>query len=98
KTYNSIIASSKELLQSERASLMVLDEAANSLVLKAAVGFATALESLPPVRVGEGVSGEVIDTGKAVLVTDLRMAGRKPAPAARLYKTNSFISFPITIG
>jgi diguanylate cyclase (GGDEF)-like protein len=98
KTYNSIIASSKELLQSERASLMVLDEAANSLVLKAASGLPTAPELLPPVRVGEGVSGEVIDTGKAVMVTDLRMAGRKPAPAERQYKTNSFISYPIIIG
>ena len=98
KTYNSIIASSKELLQSDRASLMVLDEAANSLVLKAAIGFVTALESLPPVRVGEGVSGEVIDTGKAVMVTDLRMAGRKPAPLERKYKSSSFISYPISIG
>jgi diguanylate cyclase (GGDEF)-like protein len=98
KTYNSIITSSKELLQSERASLMVLDETTNALILKAASGFSTALESLPPVRVGEGISGEVIDTGKAVMVTDLRMAGRKPAPAERRYKTNSFISYPITIG
>jgi diguanylate cyclase (GGDEF)-like protein len=97
KTYNSIIASSKELLQSERASLMVLDETSNELVLKAASGFATAPESLPPVRVGEGVSGEVIDTGKAVMVSDLRMAGRKPAPPERQYKTNSFISYPIII-
>jgi diguanylate cyclase (GGDEF)-like protein len=98
KTYNSIITSSKELLQSERASLMVLDETTNALILKAASGLATAPEAVSPVRVGEGVSGEVIDTGKAVMVTDLRMAGRKPAPAERRYKTNSFISYPITIG
>lgn len=98
KTYNSIISNSKELLQSERASLMVLDETANELILKAASGLSTDPSSVPPVRVGEGVSGEVIDTGKALMVTDLRMAGRKPAPAERHYKTNSFISYPITIG
>jgi diguanylate cyclase (GGDEF)-like protein len=98
KTYNSIIANSKELLRSERASLMVLDEAANELVLKAASGLTTDPGSISPVRVGEGVSGEVIDTGKAVMVQDLRTAGRKPAPAERSYKTNSFISYPITIG
>ncbi len=98
KTYNSIITSSKELLQSERASLMVFDESANSLVLKAASGFPTAAESLPPVRVGEGISGEVIDTGKALMVADVRMAGRKAASPDRKYKTNSFISYPITIG
>ena len=98
KTYNSIVNNSKELLQSERASLMVLDETANELILKAASGLATEVELVGPVRVGEGVSGEVIDTGKALIVTDLRSAGRKPAPAERRYKTTSFISYPITIG
>lgn len=98
KTYNSIITSSKELLQSERASLMVLDETTNALILKAASGLSAPTEEVSPVRVGEGISGEVIDTGKAVMVTDLRMTGRKPAPSERHYKTNSFISYPITIG
>jgi len=98
KTYNAIISNSKELLQSERASLMVLDETANELILKASSGLATDPELVGPVRVGEGVAGEVIETGKAVMVTDLRSAGRKPAPRERSYKTNSFISYPITIG
>jgi diguanylate cyclase (GGDEF)-like protein len=98
KTYNSIVSNSKELLQSERASLMVLDESANQLILKAASGMAADLNSVAAVRVGEGVSGEVIDTGKPVMVTDLRMAGRKAAPPERRYKTNSFISYPIMIG
>ncbi|HEU4510216.1 MAG TPA: diguanylate cyclase [Pyrinomonadaceae bacterium] len=97
KTYDSIVNSSKELLRSERASLMVLDEDTNELILKAASGFSTDPESIGPVRIGEGVSGEVIETGQAVMVTDLRVAGRKPAPADRMYKTHSFISFPITI-
>ena len=98
KTYNAIVSNSKELLRSERASLMVLDEDANELILKAASGLATEPASVGSVRVGEGVSGEVIDTGKALMVSDLRMAGLKPAPAERLYKTNSFISYPIMIG
>ena len=97
KTYNSIITNSKELLRSERASLMVLDETGSELVLKAASGIAADPTTITPVRVGEGVSGEVIDTGKAVVVTDFRSAGRKPAPAERRYKTGSFISYPITI-
>jgi diguanylate cyclase (GGDEF)-like protein len=98
KTYNSIISNLKEMLQSDRASIMVLDEAANALILKAASGLATELKTVGPIRVGEGVSGEVINTGKAVLVTDLRSAGRKPAPPERHYKTDSFISYPIAIG
>jgi diguanylate cyclase (GGDEF)-like protein len=98
KTYNSIVSNSKELLQSERASLMILDESASELILKAASGFVADPKSLPAVRVGEGISGEVIDTGKPVMVTDLRVAGRKAAPVERRYKTNSFISYPIMIG
>jgi diguanylate cyclase (GGDEF)-like protein len=98
KTYNSIVSNSKELLQSERASLMILDETANQLILKAASGLPTDPASVSAVRVGEGISGEVIDTGKPVMVTDLRIAGRKAAPPERRYKTNSFISYPIMIG
>ncbi|HYV11681.1 MAG TPA: diguanylate cyclase [Pyrinomonadaceae bacterium] len=98
KTYNSIVSNSQELLQAERASLMIFDETANELVLKAANGLPTDPASVSAVRVGEGVSGEVIDTGKPVMVTDLRLAGRKAAPPERRYKTNSFISYPIMIG
>jgi diguanylate cyclase (GGDEF)-like protein len=97
KTYNSIVSNSKELLQSERASILVLDESSNELILKAASGLATDPTSVSPIRVGEGVSGQVIDSGKALMVTDLRREGRKPASPDRKYKTNSFISYPIII-
>jgi diguanylate cyclase (GGDEF)-like protein len=98
RTYNSIVSNSKDLLQSERASLMILDESGNELVLKAASGLATEPESVAAVRVGEGISGEVINSGKPMMVADLRMSGRKAAPPERRYKTNSFISYPIMIG
>jgi diguanylate cyclase (GGDEF)-like protein len=98
KTYQSIITNSKDLLQSERASLLVFDESTNELILKAAVGLAADLGSVSHMRVGEGVSGEVIESGKALMVADLLSSGLVPAPAERLYKTNSFISYPITIG
>lgn len=97
-TYDSIIANSKELLQSERASLLLLDEESNELVLKAACGLATDPALIAPIRVGEGVSGEAINTGKPIIVRELQGSGRDPAPAERSYKTDSFISFPIIIG
>jgi diguanylate cyclase (GGDEF)-like protein len=98
KTYSSIVSNSKELLQSERASLLVLNEHSNELILKAASGLATDPAKVGPIRVGEGVSGRVIDSGKPLIVTDLRREGRTPAAAERRYKTNSFISYPIIIG
>jgi diguanylate cyclase (GGDEF)-like protein len=97
-TYNSIVSNSKELLQSERASLLLLNEESNELILKAASGLATEPSLVGPIGVGEGVSGEVISTGKPLIVTDVRSSGRKPAPPERSYKTESFISYPITIG
>lgn len=97
-TYNSIVANSKELLQSERASLLMLNEESNHLVLKAASGLATDPALVGPIRVGEGVSGEVMNTGKPLVVRDLRSSGRRPAPPERSYKTDSFISYPIIIG
>lgn len=98
KTYNSIVSNSKELLQSERASILVLNEHSNELILKAASGFATDPAKVGPIRVGEGVSGKVIDTGKPLMVADLRSEGRTPAAPERRYKTDSFISYPIVIG
>jgi diguanylate cyclase (GGDEF)-like protein len=97
-TYDSIVANSKELLQSERASLLLLNEESNELVMKAASGLSTDPGLVAPIRVGDGVSGEVINTGKPIVVGDLRSSGRRPAPAERSYKTDSFISYPITIG
>jgi diguanylate cyclase (GGDEF)-like protein len=98
KTYNSIVSNLQELLRSERASLMIFNEAASQLVLRAASGLSTDPGSVGPVRVGEGISGEVIDTGKAILEPDVRSSGRRPAPPERSYKTNSFISYPVIIG
>jgi diguanylate cyclase (GGDEF)-like protein len=68
------------------------------LILKAASGLATDPANVGPIRVGEGVSGQVIDTGKPLIVSDVRREGRTPAAPERRYKTNSFISYPIIIG
>lgn len=97
KTYEAILQNSKELLASERASLQVYEQSANELVLKAAFGLPTDKASIGRVRLGEGISGEVIETGKALVVADIDIAGLRPAPAERLYKTKSFISYPISI-
>jgi diguanylate cyclase (GGDEF)-like protein len=97
-TYDSIVANSKELFESERASLLLLNAESNELILKSASGLATDPALVGPIRVGEGVSGEVMNTGKPLIVRDLRSSGRRPAPPERAYKTDSFISYPIIIG
>jgi diguanylate cyclase (GGDEF)-like protein len=98
KTYKLILTHSKELLQAERASLWVFDEGSNELILRAAAGFTAAQTEVGRLRIGEGISGGVLESGKPLIVQNLVIAGLTPAPAERNYKTESFISYPITMG
>jgi diguanylate cyclase (GGDEF)-like protein len=98
ETYLSILRHSAELLRAERSSLLLYDEASNELSVKAAFGPRAAVASAARMRLGDGVSGTVLLNGRPLVVNDVEAAGREPAPAERLYKTNSFISYPISIG
>ncbi|MGI8898109.1 MAG: diguanylate cyclase [Pyrinomonadaceae bacterium] len=98
KTYTAILTNSKDLLLAERASLLVVDERANELVLKAGVGLKTEISAVARIRLGEGVAGGVLETGRALVVENIESASMEPAPAERQYKTKSFISYPIRIG
>ena len=98
KTYSSILTNSKELLQADRASLLVLDETRNELVIKAGAGFPIEISNVPGIRPGEGIAGSVVETGKPLVVENIDRAGLRPAPSERRYKTKSFLSYPISIG
>lgn len=98
ESYAAILRHSTELLGSERASLLLFDEAANELQVKAAVGPRAKAARDVRVRIGEGVSGSVLREGRPLVVRDLGAAGQAPAPAERKYKTGSFISYPLIVG
>jgi diguanylate cyclase (GGDEF)-like protein len=97
KAYLAILTHSKDLLKAERASLMVFDEGTNEISLRAAVGLATKEEGVGRTRLGEGISGRVLESGQPLVVENLETAGLTPAPPERNYKTKSFISYPITM-
>jgi diguanylate cyclase (GGDEF)-like protein len=97
KTYQAILKHSLDLLHAERASLWVFDEHSNEISLKAAVGLGTAVSEVTASRIGEGISGAVLKSGKALIVENLKAAGLTPAPPDRKYRTESFISYPITM-
>jgi diguanylate cyclase (GGDEF)-like protein len=96
QTYVAILTHAKRLLGTERASLMVLDEDAKELVLKAAIGLPVPREQVGRARVGEGIAGQVIESGQAMLVANAA-SGVLPTVAKRDYKTESFISYPISM-
>jgi GGDEF domain-containing protein len=98
EAYAAILRHSTELLRSERGSLLLFDEAANELQVKAAVG--PRAKNARDVRVpaGEGISGTALREGRPLVVRDVGAAGHSPAPAERKYKTGSFISYPLIVG
>jgi diguanylate cyclase (GGDEF)-like protein len=98
KTYEAILTHARELLQGERASLWVFDEASNEITLRAATGLSAGESEIGRIRMGEGISGRVLESGQPLVVENIETAGMTPAPAARNYKTKSFISYPITMG
>ncbi len=98
ETYLAILSNSRDLLQAERASLLVYDEATDQLTLRAAIGIPAAITDVSSMRLGEGISGETLAAGRPFIVKDMEAAGIARAPAERQYKTRSFISYPITIG
>ncbi|MDX6695404.1 MAG: hypothetical protein QOF02_3007 [Blastocatellia bacterium] len=97
-TYHSILRHSAELLHAERGSLLLFDEASNELAVKAVVGLNADARSQTRIRLGDRVSGSVMLAGRPLVVRDLATSGRQPAPPEHRYKTDSFISFPISIG
>jgi len=96
--YTTILRHSAELLHAERGSLLLFDEGAGELSVKASLGPRADISRDERIRIGEGVSGTVMREGRPAVVRDVStVQGIHPAPAERSYKTNSFISYPIVI-
>jgi diguanylate cyclase (GGDEF)-like protein len=87
---------SAEMLQAERASLLVNNEKSGNLLAKAAIG--TAADLTRAGSMGSRVAVKILEKGTPLLVRDLAKIGLKPASADRKYKTGSFVSYPLAIG
>jgi diguanylate cyclase (GGDEF)-like protein len=96
QTYQSIVAQSADLLRAERGSLLLFDESENLLTMKASRGIPTAVADVAPIAVGQGIAGAVLRENRPLVAT-VGELGRSSLPE-RLYKTSSFISYPIAIG
>jgi len=87
---------SAELLQAERASLLVRDEKSDTLRAKAAIG--SRINLMSKKAVGERVASRALEEGDPIVVPDINAIRLGPSPKEWKYKSPSFISFPITIG
>jgi diguanylate cyclase (GGDEF)-like protein len=99
EAYTTILRHSAELLKAERGSLLLFDERAGELAVKAAVGPRAEVTRETRVRLGEGVAGTVLREGRPAVVRDVtKVSGYLAASPERSYKTKSFISYPIVVG
>ena len=94
--WTQITISSAELLQAERASLMVYDEATDTFQIKAVVGAnASIMSDKDP---GRRVSRVVFEKGQPIVVRKLAGSGLIPLTNERDYRSESFISSPVKLG
>ncbi|MEW6008552.1 MAG: ATP-binding protein [Candidatus Omnitrophota bacterium] len=92
---NSIIDNTVKLLNVERASLMLFDKQRKELKIESAVGISAQIIRKARVKVGEGVSGWVMKTGKALLLNDISKDRRfRPREKGRYYN-QSLLSVPL---
>src|SRR3972149_9719130 len=86
------------VLESEKVSMMLVDEEKKELRVAVANGINRDLSTLPVKKVGEGIAGKVAESGEAVLVKDIKDAGEfKESGFAGQYKTSSFLCVPIKV-
>ncbi|HVF47070.1 MAG TPA: diguanylate cyclase [Pyrinomonadaceae bacterium] len=84
-----------EMLRAERASLLVFDEAKDGLAIKAIIGARS--QPAEGEEIGERVAKHVFMAGEAFAVADVAATGLEPKPE-RGYKTESFMSYPVSLG
>src|ERR1043166_1880480 len=92
----SLTQSAAELMNAERASLLIANDKTGDLEIKAIVGARD--EPNDGSEVGARVSKIVLSKNEPVVVSDIARTALPPASPERKYKTASFLSFPINVG
>ena len=93
-----LINASAELMRAERSSLLVFDEKSDAFTVRAATGIKADYIKSESKNLGFRVAKNVLNANKAVVVADVDKIGLQSAPKDWQYKSNSFISYPISIG
>ncbi len=94
--WQTLTRNAAEMMNAERASLLMAHEKTGQLGIKALIGARN--EPVEGEEVGGRVAKVVFAKNEAVVVSDVSRTGLPPAPSDRKYKTASFLSCPINIG
>ncbi|NNE67153.1 MAG: diguanylate cyclase [Pyrinomonadaceae bacterium] len=93
-----LMQNTAELLRAERGSLLIYDEKAGKLIVKAAIGRKADVLKSEVDDIGMRIAKGVWEKGEALVIRNISKSSIKPAPAEWNYKTGSFISYPLVIG
>ena len=96
--WSQLINASAELMRAERSSLLIFDEKTENFTAKAATGIKADFIKRETENLGWRVAKNVLSEGSAVVIKDINKIGLPSAPQDWLYKSASFISYPIIIG
>ncbi len=93
-----IVDMAARVMRARACSLMLLDETENVLVLRATQGLGPAYRDRPPLKPGEGIAGQVAETGEPIAVADIRTDPRCPHPEiARAEGLCSLLCVPLRV-
>jgi len=93
-----ILAKIAEVFQSEKGSILLLEESGQALVVKAITGINEKIVERLRIKPGEGIAGEVFESGRSLLVRDLEKEMSPQGNRRSRYQTGSFMSVPLRSG
>ena len=93
-----VVTMTAELVGSKICSLMLLNGKKNALVIKATQSLSTAYRDKPPIKVGQSVSGKVLEKKHAIQVADVTKDPRYGYPEiAKQEGLKSLLSVPLLL-
>ncbi len=90
-----IVRMAADIVEAKRASLMLVDDETNCLVIKAAVGMDEDIQRQTIVRIGDGIAGKVALDGVPLLIKDIEQSEFRDLALVGRYRTHSLISVPV---
>ena len=96
--YDAILDTSVHLADADKGSLMLLDDNASYLTIKAAKGINKRLLGEIKIKSGEGIAGKVFSEGKPYMIDDIDTSEMFSIKRNPKYRTGSFISIPLKVG
>lgn len=98
--FDRIAELAQKITRSQRVSVMVLDRSRRFLRIRSSIGVPESIVSVATVRVGEGIAGRVVESGRSIRVTE--WIGEREWTSrredSREYQTHSWLSMPLFVG